>query len=660
MYLFKAFLLLSVYFGYINCGAQSLRETTLASTKRAQEMVAVNNWEEASEHLKSAISKLGTDPANAAYRSYLHFYQGYLYEQQSEEKLGQALRSYQLALKENPKNTKALNNAILIYKKQGNHEAALSNINLIKRMDTLKASQWDLLTGDIYIDSGRLEEAWSGYKKAQAANPDNRSIALKMITIYDQLPQKNHGKLIDQCKTFLAQGNVEMARLGFEEILKLHCNIESRYFEAALLGWAGVISANGWVQPRLIKDIGQMNCEAEPLVILKKNITETWQRNTNTSWWGENDKRRFYYLALQKSWANYLLSKGKKREAMMLFIATRNSLRRIKDLSKEIYGREDVLETESLVQLARLYADRDLNPEGAAFDRLEAELFNQKGRAYRTRDLPGIQKFHTVLALIYVERKQWNGGEYARNAIFQLEHAISTAERRVKGDPSLYKPLPHLYRYLAQGYLTIDKLNEATDASLNAAISYLETDNLELSKKMIWQADSLKPRDTTSQDLVNKQIDVKALYQARVEVANLDASSFVTSDQKYYRHSLVYKWLDLPKQMKSIDPKILDRQKFKIISDLSIQAKKVGATQVSGNLKKEAIKNADHVRVLSSQQDVIRLKQIDVAGNLTNYANEPGNNRQIKKNLKNKNQYLLPGQSDQMKRVIIRNQEIEQ
>ncbi|MGI9542497.1 MAG: hypothetical protein ACR2MX_04510 [Cyclobacteriaceae bacterium] len=632
------------------------REKALASASEAKELAAAQNWDEAIKQLEFTIDDLGNAPANASYRSYLYFNQGYIYEQRpgsnTTENLKLAQHSYQLALREKPESTKVLNNLILVTERLQDHPTALRYIAVMKELDTVDTYKWDLLAGDIHRDLNQPERAWGKYKEAIKSNGRNKNAARKIIDIYSKMPFESAKKLVGQCQEFKKKGMVEMARLGFEEILRIHCESQSIYFEEALLEWSGILAANGWVHPRLSKYIARLKCEVPALRLLDINVRQAWRTNPDSFWWFETSRRQFYYLALQKSWGDYLLSIGKKKQAMDLYLATRDDIRGIRDLSKEVYGRHDVLETEILVQLARLLSDKELNPDGRAFRRLEQELFEGKGQAYGKGDLPGIQKFHTILALIYVQRAQWEGGG-ARNAIFQLQHAISTSKNLARKDPDVYRPLPHLHRYLATAYKKTNNLERAADASLNAAVGYLETDNLNLSREMLDQTDSLNPYVKEKSMLAKKQA-VNSIYQARSQVKDLDAEAFTVTGNKYYRSTATYEWLDKPNTIKGINSSVIKRQKFKVVSDLSEQAKKVGATSISNDLKNEALVNANQVKVLSSQQDVIRLRKIDVTkSNLINYESFPENDRQLQKEIKTGDKYLLPNQNEQMKRVIV-------
>lgn len=652
-------LLATICMWQITANAQSIREKTLSSAHQAQEMAADDNWDEAIKHLETSINNLGPGSQEASYRSYLYFNQGYLYERRPQpdtsEYLKRAQRSYLLALRERPGYAKATNNLILVSKRLKDYDTALKYIEVIKKSDSANTYKWDLLAGEIYLEQKNVKGAWTVYSKAVEADYNNREAALKLIDIYHAMPPENGNKLIAQCKKFKSHGKAEIARLGFEEILRMNCDSKSTYFEEALLGWCGVVASSNWVRPRLINDIAGLSCKVPALTRLEKNIVNTWELSLDGTWWSENDRRRFYYLALQKSWADHLLSKGEKKDAMQLYLATRSDARKIRDVSKEIYGRNNVLEMESVVQLARLYSDKKLNPRGDNFTRLERELFAGKGGAYQRGDLPDIQKFHTVLALIYVERGQWQGG-YAQNATFQLEHAIATAKKRSRSDAGAYRPLPHLHRYLATAYLKSKRLEKAADANLNAAIDYLETDNLRLSQQMIRKSDSLN-QYIKKGAILSKQAGVKAIYQARTQIQELNAGAFETNNTNYYRGTSTYNWLDKPNLIKGIDSKVVERQKFKTVSDLSIRAKKVGALNASGNLKNEAKINSRQVGVLSSQQDVIRLKKIDVSNNLTNYK-DLQNNRQLRQDLKTGDKIYSPEQSNQIQRVIITNDKI--
>lgn len=130
-------------------------------------------------------------------------------------------------------------------------------------------------------------------------------------------------------------------------------------------------------------------------------------------------------------------------------------------------------------ELALLFfRHRDLDPDGAHFDRLEQTLFREKGGALAARDAEAAQRYHTVLGLIYAERNVWRSSATARNAITQLNWALETAALRDSTD-GFRQPLPELRALLAAGYDSIGNTSAARAQYRAAALAFLDTDDLE-------------------------------------------------------------------------------------------------------------------------------------------------------------------------------------
>ncbi|MFO7257682.1 MAG: tetratricopeptide repeat protein [Bacteroidota bacterium] len=631
-----------------------LRERTLLATNNARAHAASGNWAEAISTLQNAINSLSpSNSTTAAYRHYLYFNMGYLYEHQPDADaatLKLAAQAYAQALSNKPDDVKTLNNLILVSRAIGDNLSALTYIDHIIRLDSSSAYQWHLVAGDIYRSEGRQDQAWKEYKKAIDLNPTNRTAAQKIVDLYETGPADDQ-KLLEQCKEFRQSGMAEMARIGLEEILRKNCDTWSsdpQYNEDALLEWAGVLIENRWVRRDIFDGIAAMKCNSRPLEDLQRSIRDGWYKvgfaPSQQSWWLENERRAFYYLAMQKSWADYLLTTGRQREAMELYEAAWAPLNRIQDRSREIYGRNGVVLIDLLTQLARVYTNKTLDPNGMKFREMESRLFEQKGAAISADDLPAMEKFHTILGYIYVERKQWQNG--ARGAKFQLEHAIRAAKMAAQDDPTHSKPIPHLYHYLGLTYMNIGNPGEATNAYLDAAIGYLETDNLRLAGQMVKTFDSIGVMTPVTQA---KATSVRTLVAARSQIKQLDVESFEPDKGKYFRAQATYTWIDNPNGLEGIPDDVLKRQRFKALSDLSEQADNVGATDVSQALKQRALTSLQEVTVLSSPQDVVRLNKVKNTSQLTEY-NEVGKHPNV--NFDPKNEVYVPTEGRDYKKVI--------
>ena len=601
------------------------------------------------------INALGADGKLASYRAYLYFSKAYLLQRTpegtGEQNLKAAQTAYESALQNQPNDLKIISNIISVSRSLNDWETAETYTREAIRIDTENEGDWYTVLGEIYELKGNQESSWKSYSDAIDKDPQNLDAAQKLLSLYDGYSYEYTDKLYQKCLQLNEYGLSEMAMKGLEDIIIKLCASNQEIKDSIILSWAGIVAGNGWVRPRLGKRLANMRCDHGAFEQLERNIAKRWPTQLNNSnWWQQNERRYFFYQALQKSWADYLLSTGAKKEAMELYRSCRKESRYLRDYSEEIYGRNGVLEMEILIQIARLYGDKSLDRDGENFRILERELFEQKGEAYRSEDLESIQKFHTILGLIYVDRKKWEGG-YAKNARFQLSNAISTAKRRAEIDPSVYTPLPHLYKYLGDTYTAIGNDDRAADAYLNAAIDYMETDNLSISQKMIDLAEKHIDRQSNRKTL-KKRSEVVSILSTRKSISKLDASAFSKDNQQYFRNDSKFQWLTNSRLIKTVESSVLERQRFKVLADLRAQAIKVGAMDESNTLQTEAKEKVEEVTILSSQQDVIRLKEMDASSNQRlNYKSLE--QQQLKdQELKKDYNIILPNRSGQKTRIL--------
>lgn len=580
----------------------------------AQKVAAEGKWDDAIRMLDDTLVNLNNEDL-APYKSYLLFSKAYLYQKRpsladsSISNLELAQNTYIDALRSQPEDVRILNNLIWVSNKLGDRTSAENYAQRALQLDPGNATNWHLVLGDIYQQDGQLDAAWKAYDQALQKTPTSREAAKRLLTLYQNYTYQKLKGLLEKSREFNENGMPELAVEGLELLMTYQCHQNSRIEEEVLLHWAGIIAANDWVNPRLVERIDAMNCDFEPLNALKSLLG---RRNFDISgWWGDYDRRTFYYLAIQESWANYLLSTGEKREALELYRYCKENVVFIFDHSTEIYGKAHFLEIKIWTQIARLYADPELESTPRDFEMLEREVFSGKGKAYKRGDLESIQKFHTVLGMIYVDRERW-GGLFSQNAEFQLEHALSTAAKRVEENPKAYVPLPHLHKYLGDTYKALGKIENAGNAYLDAAVGYLETDNLNLCQEMMQEVGGVE-NQIGNREFKNKKRAVNTILNTRLSVRGLGENAFNAESESYFGKNRANGWLENSEAVGSIDPAIVERQRFKVYADLAKAAEKQGAFNESRKLKSQASNGLSEISVLSSQEDFIRIKQMGMS-----------------------------------------------
>ena len=590
------------------------KQMVLNVSEKATSLANSGYYDDAIRIVEDNIQTFTTKEFKDTYLSFMYFNLGHLYENNTSSKKSENLKNsiiaYERALNLQADDKKIIKNLVHVHQALDDHSAVIKYSQKMIDLEPDNLDEWYVILGDAYKSEGDYNEAWKSYSKASDLNPKNQLAIQKILQTYESYSVDNVPKLYDKCVSLRENGQDEMARIGLEKILQQYCQKTEEYQEKIILEWAAIVINNGWIDKQTTTWIEKTNCDYAALndiLLMTKGDIEGWN---NSSWWTNNERRLFYKNALQKSYADYLLSQGEKKKAMQIYIQTRKELKRINDYSKEIYDQEDVLEMEVLIQLARLYSDKDLDPNGRNFAQLESELFDEKGQAYRTNDLKSIQKFHTILAFIYVGQNKWESDRFARNAIFQLERATQSAKRLAIKNPENYQPLPNLYSFLGEGYEKIGREKESKNAYLDAAIDYLETDHLASSKKAIDKV-SGDSYYRISRSLLPKLNDVEKIYTTRVKIEHLSAQSFEKNEANYYEKDADFDWIKNNSDIKTIDASIVNRQAFKATIDMSVKARDLGKLDAYKSLQVSAQLKANDVKIASSQEDLIRAKLLE-------------------------------------------------
>ena len=121
-----------------------------------------------------------------------------------------------------------------------------------------------------------------------------------------------------------------------------------------------------------------------------------------------------------------------------------------------------------------------------------------KGYEFAVNDnnLPEVQKYHTLLGMIFAAENKWilseiplplpefGMGLQRWGAIAELGAALKVADKRQQqGD--FYQPLPEIKARLAQGFQARKRTADAQQMYLKAAVAYLDADSLPDSTRML-------------------------------------------------------------------------------------------------------------------------------------------------------------------------------
>ena len=227
-------------------------------------------------------------------------------------------------------------------------------------------------------------------------------------------------------------------------------------------------------------------------------------------------------------------------------------------------------------------------------------LFSGKGGAYAAGQLKDIQRYHTVLGMIYYETRR-DKSEGADNAIFQLTHALDTANKIAERNPEKYQPLPELRVLLAEVHQRQGNSEDSARESLTAAMGFLEKDNLKRADSALISARkngaNIEPIETI---LKGRQA---VLAEGAGLLKTKPGSNEVALDAKL-------SWLKNPAALK-LPQSFVDGQRFKILADLGDRVTRTANSELASSINSLALEAASKNKILTSPTDVKRIQSLE-------------------------------------------------
>ncbi len=579
-------------------------------SQRAQYLYDHNRCDKAIKVLNEGLSKC----SNKNCRAMLNFSLGFLYQQEAEkdgvgrlQHLENAAKLYSVALNDLPDNIQIINNLALVSKSMGMWNRA---VDLLKKAVEVDRNQSDLYMteiGDIYREHDNLKLALSSYIRASEANPDNKTPLWRILTLYQRLPGKELKDLLTFSMKLIDMNHAELARYGFQQVINRSYPSKPELAKKVFLSWVELGSSEGWISKESFQSLPVKSWSFDGLQELHRLVMNPFEADDELHWWTETPYRRDLVANVMNTLAKDILVKGKVKNAVHIY---ESALK----IAPEIYSYDDdklknktIIRMNIALELASLYHKYpNLDPDGKKFKDLERRLFNEKAFHYAKKDLPGVQRSHTVLGLIYVERKKWKSERGADNAIFQLEHALSTAKERTKRNPSSYQPLPYLNKLLAMGYASTGKLEKTYSSCIEAVKGYLDYDDLEKAEQVLKKYSGVS---TSSVSDKKKHKELRMIVDTRKQIPKLKEDSLNPTSNVYYEKISDFNWLKSSNNL-ALDKSFLNRQRFKALADFGERASNLGLAAEPVILKAQALEVIKKEKTLANMDDVVRLKNI--------------------------------------------------
>jgi len=586
-------------------GIQEAREIS----RKSQELIEQKKWTEAIKILQEGIQRCSNDEKAKEYRAIINFSLGYLYQLWADEDitkktnyLKKSIELYKLALNGFPNKIQILNNLAIVHKRLRQWQSVIEVLKEIIEIDREKHNTYYIALGDIYREIKNSEEAFKNYRKASELNPIDKSPHWRILSLYRRLSDDEiENKIKDLFKYAInlkKLGQYELAKNGFEQVINRSYQSNTPLAEKTLILWAELGATKGWISEESLQSLpNEDKWDSSAIKELRRLLKNP--KKTRLKWWVSDEYQSYVAASVMKALGNHFLMRGK-------FIDSEN----IFDLAHEAAPKNHpfiILDIKS--ELASLYHKYpSLDPQGRKLRALIGSLFIGKGEAYERGDLDAIQRYHTILGLIYSERGQWWTSEgQADNAIFQLKYALNTAWRRARKDDKNFQPLPHLQSLLAKGYSIERRKKEAFSTYVDAAIGYLDLDSLEKSEEMIRKANTFF--NEVNARARKKLKETKKILKSRQRIPDLQRKNIVSTSVEYFGKMGNFNWLYDPNNL-SLNKSFLGRQRFKAFADLGNLASKLEAHQEALRLQTHAMEIIKKENILTNMDDIIRLEKI--------------------------------------------------
>jgi tetratricopeptide (TPR) repeat protein len=479
------------------------------ASDRALRLLEEGRWDDAVALLREARSECSTGDAGRACRLLIDYSLGYSYQleydgRRDPELLEVAARFYQRVLEEEPA-----------------HPATSKNLALVR-----------VLSGELAEANSDLERALELFREAAALNPESEVARRRILGVCERLGGERLAELLTDLDAW-RERFPDLARRGYVLVVERTWREDPELADRALRSYVSMLASEDRVSDGALAGLPE---SWGPVAELRRFFADgEW---SGGEWWRSVDEELRVDLA--RALGHEWLVQGRSEDTEACWSGLlRDPPRPLTGSWLDLYG-----------DLAALYANRpELDPEGRRFEELENALFHGKGEAYRSEDLEAIQRFHTVLGLIYAERGRWDAGWEPKGAVFQLSHAIRTAEQRQERGEAPYQPQARLNALLAEGYRATGD-DRAPEQYLEAARAYLDTDDVDRAAEMLSAARQLPAGERP------EVRELEGVVRARSRLSGDPSSVCPTAEGLFaaLEHS---------------EPEFVSRQRFKTLSDCS-------------------------------------------------------------------------------------------
>lgn len=593
-------------------GQDQLLVTARSATKHAEQLIHRGQFESAA----ALLDDLGCGDLDEC-ETLRQFSKGFLYEswagsdkQHAELMLARAVDFYSAALQHSPDNQQILTNLSLAARSGGDLDTAVEAAEKLVSLDSVGAYERYLYLGDLQLAQGRQQPALQAYYSAIESNRGRPEAHRRVMDVTISIG--NPGAVYDRSMK-LARDFPEIAIAGLAFTINKDYKNDADRAERALTSWTALSADLGRVT------IGTLGSLPQPEVWRSNGIRELHQliqnRKIQLDWWIETSERRdaMSRLLRQQAALKRAVPESEPDAAQRYALALLNKAVEIAPSFKAylrgpLKGKSNA-QLDAASDLVSLHHAIKTDANYDALTDISADqlkhmtevLFSGKAGAYAAGQLDAIQRYHTVLGMVYYETGRIRS-DWADNAEYQLRHALKTADRVGSERPERYQPLPELEDMLADVYYRRGESGKGAERSLRASMGYLETD------KLATAATALQSARENGAD-AGKTRAVRSILQGRNLADDREFQMAVAADDSTVMNDKLA-WIDHPDTL-PLDPEFVARQRFKVLADIASGLGSVGDPALARQLSAQALDNAYQQSTLTSLQDIRRIQSIE-------------------------------------------------
>lgn len=589
---------------------------------RVQKSAEAGDFTAATSGLQQAEAECAATPDDSSCRALVAFTRGYVNQQWAaadpgyrDAHLRDAAAAYSQARELAPDSEAIWRNECLVRKDLGDWDFVKSSLDqATERWPALRVRHLTMV-GDMCADADHAADAQAYYRQALVADPADEAAQRSLLAVQRRDPTITAATLLEQARTFLASEQREPAAQSLELAIARSYRDQPRVADAALWQWVDVRLAQQNLSASSLRSLPPGDSWSTPaLTELQGLLAEPPQVPTGGRW-RDSLLGRDVAARVLLTVARTVRARGDLAQAVTILQQARDLGPRFEDYRlDELKGRPNT-ELDAALELCILYNNLGRDHDWD-FAELEHQLFNEKTFAIASGDLASIQRYHTVLALIYVDRKRF-ASDWADNAVFQLEHALRAAQQREQAEPGLLQPLPELRSLLGDAYLeraratsgttAANLLDQAAQAYGEAARACLDVDRLDVAQQMLEEQRASGGR---LDDRERRQARALArILATRRQLDEPGGAPWRVSAAGQPQLTSADDWVNAHDDL-GLDPAFVGRQRFKTLCDLGQRAQDAGDVAAAHHFEAAALETLTPGTRLAHARDVERLEKI--------------------------------------------------